>query len=70
MLAGEIERDVPEAVDPEDERADALLPDVRLRHVEPHERVGIDRGAELADRDPEREMSGRRREEVAPVERP
>ena len=50
-------------------RADPRLADLGLGQVEPDERLGIDRRAELGERDAEREVRGGGREEVARVER-
>ena len=41
-----------------------------MRQVEPCERVRIDRRPEVGERHAKREMRSRRREEIAPVERP
>ena len=49
----------PKRSTPRTSRADAGLPDLGLRQVEPNERFGVDRRAELAERDAEREMRRR-----------
>src|SRR5581483_8585300 len=51
-------------------RADPAAADLRLGEVEPYERVGIERRPELARIDASGEVRGRRREDVASVERP
>src|SRR5205814_832639 len=56
MLAGEVERDVAEAVDAEHGGADPRPPHLRLRQVEPDERLRVDRRTELGRRHAEREM--------------
>ncbi len=61
---------VAERVNIEDRARDAVSSDLRLRNVEAHERVGSQRRAELVDGDAAGKMSGRRREQVAPMERP
>ena len=64
----QVQLHVPESVDVEAARADAPRADVRLRHLEPDERVGLHRGAELTDVEPPREVCRRRREDIAAVE--
>ena len=61
--------DVAEAVDVEHRRVDPVAPTSGCGQVEPDERVGVERRAELGERDAEREVRGRRREDVAAVER-
>src|SRR5581483_5334794 len=69
MLAREVERDVPEAVDAEHDGADESLTDLGLRQLEPDEGIRGERRPQLAGRDAAREMRRRRREEIAAVER-
>ena len=69
VRAVEIEADVPEPVDRENGRVDARGADVGPRDVEPGKDIGIERRPERAEGDAEREMRGRRREEVAAVKR-
>ena len=70
VVARQVEGDVAEAVEVERRGVEDALGERRLRQLEPDERLRIDRGAELADRDAAGEMRRGRREQVAPVERP
>ena len=56
MLARQVERNVPEAVDAEHGRADPRLTYLRLGQVEANERLRINGRAELAELDPERKV--------------
>jgi hypothetical protein len=62
----EVELHVPEAVDRQHGRLDAGGADLRLGQVEACERIDAIGGPELGELDPEREVRGRRREEIAP----
>jgi hypothetical protein len=59
MLALQIELDISEVVDVEDDRPNAVLPDLWLGHVEADERLRIDRGSQIVQRHAEREMRRR-----------
>jgi hypothetical protein len=69
VVAVEVQRDVSEAVDVEQRRLQRAVDEHGLRQVEADEASGR-RRAELGERNAGREMRGRRREQVAPVERP
>src|SRR6185503_2260978 len=61
VVTREVELHVPEMVDVEDAGTDAVLADLSVGHVQAHERLRVDRRAEVVDRDAAREMSGGRR---------
>src|SRR5207247_2157487 len=67
--AFEIKPDVPEPVDRQYGPVDPGRAEVWLRDVQTSQGIWIDRWPELAERDAECEMGGRRSEEVAAVER-
>ena len=69
VVAAEVQRDVAEAVDDQRDRADPVLPHFRLRELEPHELVRVDRRAELLERHAGGEVRSGRREQVTAVER-
>ena len=70
VLAREVEGDVAEPVDVERRRADLPRARLRLRQIEPDERVRVDRRAELLDRDARGEVRRGGREDIAAVEGP
>ena len=68
VLAGDVEGDVAKRVNVENRGADLVGAELGLRQIEPHERVRVDRRAELLDRDAAGEVRRGRSEEVAAVE--
>src|SRR5437870_4579565 len=51
LLPPKVERHVAEAIDDEGDCADPVLSHLRLRNLDPHERLRIERRAELLERD-------------------
>ena len=68
VLARDVEGDVAKRVNVEHRGADPVGAELGLGQIEAHERVRVERRAELFDRDAAREVRGGRREEVAAVE--
>src|SRR4029453_17506822 len=69
VVAVEIQRDVAEAVDVEQCREDRTVADDGLGKVESDEALGIDRWAELLERNSGGQMRCGRRKQIASVER-
>ena len=70
VVAVEVERDVAEAVDVEQRRIDRIISDDRLWNIEADQALGSTGGPSSASGTPSGEVRGRRREEIAAMERP